>query len=242
MKGREGIPALTAYDFPMTRLLDEAGIPFILVGDSLGMVVLGYPDTTHVTMEDMEHHVRAAARAQPRALLAADMPFGSYRTPEQALASARRLIAAGAEAVKAEGGREILDQVRAIISSGIPYCGHLGMLPQQVKEEGGYHVKGRTEAQRERLLEDARALSEAGAFAIVLEIITPPVAGEITQSIPVPSIGIGSGAHCDGQILVTHDLIGLFPWFRPKFVKLKLQSAELIRSAVGAWKAEISAR
>jgi 3-methyl-2-oxobutanoate hydroxymethyltransferase len=242
MKGREGIPALTAYDFPMTRLLDEAGIPFILVGDSLGMVVLGYPDTTHVTMEDMEHHVRAAARAQPRALLAADMPFDSYRTPEQALASARRLIAAGAEAVKAEGGREILDQVRAIISSGIPYCGHLGMLPQQVKEEGGYHVKGRTEAQRERLLEDARALSEAGAFAIVLEIITPPVAGEITQSIPVPSIGIGSGAHCDGQILVTHDLIGLFPWFRPKFVKLKLQSAELIRSAVGAWKAEISAR
>jgi 3-methyl-2-oxobutanoate hydroxymethyltransferase len=132
--------------------------------------------------------------------------------------------------------------VRAIISSGIPYCGHLGMLPQHVKEEGGYHVKGRTEAQRERLLEDARALSEAGAFAIVLEIITPPVAGEITQSIPVPSIGIGSGAHCDGQILVTHDLIGLFPWFRPKFVKLKLQSAELIRSAVGAWKAEISAR
>src|SRR5882724_2609521 len=179
MKARgEKIPALTAYDFPMARLLDEVGIPLMLVGDSLGMVVLGYPDTTLVTMADMEHHVRAAARAKPRALLAADLPFGSYDTAESAVANARRLINAGAEAVKAEGGRAILPQVRAIISAGIPYCGHLGMLPQHVREEGGYKIKGRTESERDALLADARALVEAGAFAIVLEIVTPLVAAE----------------------------------------------------------------
>ncbi len=147
MKGRgEKIAALTAYDFPMTRLLDEAGIPLILVGDSLGMVVLGYPDTTHVTMAEMEHHVRAAARGKPRALLAADLPYRSYETVADAVANAKRLAAAGAEAVKAEGGREILEQVRAIVASGIPFLGHLGMLPQHVLEEGGYHVKGKKRA------------------------------------------------------------------------------------------------
>ena len=166
MKGRgERIAALTAYDFPMTRLLDEAGIPLILVGDSLGMVVLGYPDTTHVTMSEMEHHVRAAARAKPRALLAADLPYHAYETVADAVANARRLVAAGAEAVKAEGGREILEQVRAIVASGIPFLGHLGMLPQHVLDEGGYHVKGKREEEREALLEDARALADAGAFA-----------------------------------------------------------------------------
>src|SRR5437016_3601557 len=143
MKGREKIAALTAYDFALTRILDGLGIPLILVGDSLGMVVLGYEDTTFVTMSEMEHHVRAAARAKPRALLAADLPYQSYDTPEQALENARRLIAAGAEAVKAEGGREILPQVKKIISVGIPFLGHLGMLPQHVREEGGYHVKGK---------------------------------------------------------------------------------------------------
>jgi len=169
MKSRgEIIAALTTYDYPMTRLLDEAGIPLLLVGDSLGMVLLGYPDTTHVTLEDMEHHVRAAARARPRALLAADLPAHSYDTPEQAVASARRLVAAGAEAVKAEGGRNILPQVRAIVEAGIPYLGHLGMLPQSVHQEGGYHVKGRTEEERLRLLADAEALARAGAFAVVL--------------------------------------------------------------------------
>src|SRR5262245_29163355 len=178
----EKIPALTAYDFPMTRLLDEAGIPLILVGDSLGMVMLGYPDTTHVTMSDMEHHVRAAARARPRALLAADLPFRSYDTAGDALSNSQRLLTAGAEAVKAEGGRAILPQVRAIVDAGIPFLGHLGMLPQHVLEEGGYHVKGNNERERQALLADAQALQEAGAFAIVLELVVPPVAREITRA------------------------------------------------------------
>src|SRR5690242_20364629 len=148
MKARhQKIAALTAYDFPMTHLLDGAGIPFILVGDSLGMVVLGYPDTTCVTIEEMEHHVRAAARAKPRALLAADLPYRSYQTAESAVRTALRLTAAGAEAVKAEGGRVILEQVQAIIAAGIPFIGHLGMLPQSVREEGGYHVKGKTDVE-----------------------------------------------------------------------------------------------
>ena len=187
MKARgEKIAALTAYDFPMAKLLDETGIPLILVGDSLGMVVLGYPDTTHVTMAEMEHHVRAAARAKPRALLGADLPYRSYETVATALTNAKRLVAAGAEFVKAEGGREYLPQVRAIISAGIPFCGHLGMLPQNVLEEGGYHVKGKTEAEHQALLEDAQALADAGAFAIVLELVTPPVAKEITRPFPFP--------------------------------------------------------
>src|SRR4051812_46367978 len=177
MKTRgEKIAALTAYDFPMARLLDEAGIPLILVGDSLGMVVLGYPDTTHVTMQEMEHHVRAAARAKPMALLAADLPYQSYLTVKAAVANAKRLTDAGAEAVKAEGGREILDQVRAIRAEGIPFLGHLGMLPQHDLEEGGYHVKGREELEHQALLADADALVEAGAFGIVLELVAAPVA------------------------------------------------------------------
>jgi 3-methyl-2-oxobutanoate hydroxymethyltransferase len=232
----EKIAALTAYDFPLTKLLDEAGIPLIFVGDSLGMVVLGYPDTTHVTMAEMEHHVRAAARARPRALLGADMPYRSYETPETAVENAKRLAAAGAEFVKAEGGREIIGQVRAIIAAGIPFCGHLGMLPQHVLEEGGYHVKGKKETEREALLENAKALANAGAFAIVLEIVTPPVAKEITTRIPIPTIGIGSGGDCDGQILVTPDLIGMFPWFTPRFVKPRCSVGAEIKSAVAAWK------
>jgi 3-methyl-2-oxobutanoate hydroxymethyltransferase len=237
MKARgEKIAALTAYDFPMTKLLDEAGIPLILVGDSLGMVVLGYPDTTHVTMAEMEHHVRAVARAKPRALLGADMPYHSYETPETAVENAKRLAAAGAEFVKAEGGREIIGQVRAIIAAGIPFCGHLGMLPQHVLEEGGYHVKGKKEMEGEALFEDAKALADAGALAIVLELVTPPVAKEITRRISIPTISIGSGGDCDGQILVTPDLIGMFPWFTPRFVKPKVHCAVEIKSAVAAWK------
>jgi 3-methyl-2-oxobutanoate hydroxymethyltransferase len=236
MKGRgEKIASLTAYDYPTTRLLDETGIPLLLVGDSLGMVVLGYPDTTLVTMEEMEHHVRAAARAKPRALLGADLPYDSYRTAEAAVQNARRLVVAGAEAVKAEGGRVILEQVKAIVGAGIPFMGHLGMLPQGVREEGGYHIKGKNEGERQALLADAAALAEAGAFAVVLELVTPPVTREITKSIPIPTIGIGSGPDCDGQILVTHDLLGAFPWFTPKFVKPRLDAAKLMRAAVEDW-------
>ena len=238
MKGQR-IPALTAYDYPMAKLLDEIGIPLILVGDSLGMVVLGYPDTTQVTMTEMEHHVRAAARAKPKALLAADLPYRSYETVEGAVANAKRLATAGAEAVKAEGGRRILSQVRAIIAEGIPFFGHLGMLPQSVREEGGYHVKGKVESEREALVADAQALADAGAFAIVLELVAAPVAKELTRTIPVPTIGIGSGPDCDGQILVTTDLLGTFPWFTPKFVKPRLNAADQMRAAIEEWKKSI---
>ena len=227
--------ALTAYDYPMTRLLDEIGVPVLLVGDSLGMVVLGHPDTTHVTMADMEHHVRAAARARPSGLLVADLPFRSYEDPAMAVANARRLIAAGAEAVKAEGGREILPQIEAIRSAGIPFLGHLGMLPQHVLEEGGYRIKGRDEAQREALFADARALEAAGAFGVVLELVTPPVAEALSRAVSIPTIGIGSGDGCDAQILVTPDLVGLFPWFTPRFVRPRLDAASQIRAAVKGW-------
>ena len=240
MKGQgQKIASLTAYDYPTTRILDEAGIPLLLVGDSLGMVVLGYSDTTAVTMEEMEHHVRAAARAKPRALLGADLPYRSYQTAESAVRNARRLILAGAEFVKAEGGDVILNQVQAIIADGIPFMGHLGMLPQSVREEGGYHIKGKKEGEREALLADAAKLAQAGAFVLVLELVTPFVAREIIQSIPIPTIGIGSGPDCDGQILVTNDLVGTFPWFTPGFVKPRLDAAMLMRHAVQDWKKSI---
>ena len=237
MKARgEKIASLTAYDFPMARLLDEAGIPLLLVGDSLGMVVLGYPDTTHVTMAEMEHHARAAARARPQALLICDLPYRSYETVETAVANAKRLVAAGAEGVKAEGGRSILPQVKAIIAEGIPFLGHLGMLPQHVLEEGGYRVKGKEDTEQQALLADAQALADAGAFAIVLELITSAVAREITHRIPIPTIGIGAGPDCDGQILVTPDLLGMLPWYNLKHVKPKLNAAEQIRTVVKDWK------
>ena len=241
MKTRgEKIAALTAYDFAMAKMLDEAAVPFLLVGDSVGMVVLGYPNTTHVTMAEIEHHLRAAARAKPNALLGADLPFKSYETVPQAVENAKKLVAAGAEYVKAEGGREILPQVKAILENGIPFCGHLGMLPQHVLEEGGYKIKGKLEAEHQKLLDDAKALADAGAFAIVLELVTPPVAKEISEKISIPTIGIGSGPDCDGQILVTHDLTGSFPWFTPKFVKARVNVAAEIKSAVTAWKNSIA--
>jgi 3-methyl-2-oxobutanoate hydroxymethyltransferase len=241
LKGREKIAALTAYDYPTARLLDECGVPLLLVGDSLGMVVLGYPNTTHVTMAEMEHHVRAAARAKTSALLAADLPYRSYDTPEQAVENSRRLMAAGADAVKAEGGRAIEKQIRAIVADGIPFLGHLGMLPQHVLEEGGkYTIKGRDDASHARLLDDAALLAEVGAFAVVLELVTPAVAKEITERFPFATLGIGAGLDCDGQILVTNDLFGTFPWFTPKFVKKQLNAAEQMRAMVGEWRAGFS--
>jgi 3-methyl-2-oxobutanoate hydroxymethyltransferase len=239
LKGREKIPCLTAYDYPTAKLIDETGIPLILVGDSLGMVILGYPDTTHVTLPEMEHHIRAAARAKPKALLVGDLPCNSYRTPAEAVASSRRLMEAGAEAVKAEGGRSILRQLEAILADGIPVLGHLGMLPQSVKEEGGYKIKGKRDQEKLDLMEDAKALSEAGVFGIVLELVTPPVAAELTRSIPIPTIGIGSGPDCDGQILVSSDLFGMFPWFTPKFVKPRVEAAAMMKQAVAEWKQSI---
>jgi len=240
-KGRRPFGALTAYDYPGARLLDEAGVPLLLVGDSLGMVVLGHPDTTSVTMDDMVHHLRAVARARRCALVGADLPFKAYETPAQAVRNARRLVEAGAEYVKAEGGQEILPQVRAILAEGIPFMGHLGMLPQHVLEEGGkYRIKGRDEASRQRLLDDARAMEEAGAFASVLELVTSPVAAEIRSACSrMLTLGIGSGPDCDGQILVTHDLVGAFPWFTPKFVVPRARIGETIRSAAQDWLASL---
>ena len=227
----ERITALTAYDYPTARLLDESGIDIILVGDSVGMVVLGYPDTTLVKLEEMLHHTRAAARGVQRALLVADLSIGTYNTPQEAVANAQRLVEAGAKAVKLEGGASHVAQIEAIVRAGIPLMAHIGMLPQSVREEGGYKVKGRTPAGAELLLADARAVEEAGAFSVVLEIVAADAARQITEAITIPTIGIGSGEHCDGQILVTNDLIGLYPWFTPKFVSPEVHVAEEIRRA-----------
>jgi 3-methyl-2-oxobutanoate hydroxymethyltransferase len=235
------IAALTAYDYPVARLLDESGIDLILVGDSLGMVVLGYPDTTCVTMEDMIHHCRAAARGVETSLLAADLPFASYETPATAVANAARLAEAGAHAVKLEGGLSHEAQIAAIAATGISVCGHIGMLPQSIREEGAYRIKGTSPESAAALIEDARAVQRAGAFAVVLELVDARVAKEITALLSIPTIGIGSGPHCDGQILVTHDLIGLFPWFKPKFVSRKAHVADEIRASVAAFISETRA-
>jgi len=232
MKRRgQRITALTAYDYPTARLLDESGLDIILVGDSLGMVVLGYEDTTQVTLDEMLHHTRAVARGVKRALIVADMPIHSYDTPRQSVETARLFMKAGAQGVKLEGGVGHVPQIEAIVSAGIPFMGHIGMLPQSVREEGGYKVKGRTHEQAEALLRDARAVESSGAFSVVLEIVAPETAKMISQAIQIPTIGIGSGKDCDGQILVTHDLIGLFPWFKPKFVAPEANVAEQIRQA-----------
>ena len=231
----EKITALTAYDYPTARLLDETGIDIILVGDSLGMVVLGYQDTTRVTLEQMLHHTRAVARGVKQAALVADMPIHTYDTPAQAVANATKFVGAGAEAVKLEGGVTHVGQIEAITAAGIPFMAHIGMLPQSVRKEGGYKIKGRTQSEAAALLSDARAVEKAGAFSVVLEIVLADVAKQITNSIGIPTIGIGSGEHCDGQILVTHDLIGLFPWFTPKFVSPEARVGEEIRRAARAF-------
>lgn len=238
-KGGPALITLTAYDYPTARLLDEAGVELILVGDSLGMVVAGLPDTTGVTLAQMEYHTQIVARAVKRAVLIADLPFASYETAAQAVESARRLMAAGAHGVKLEGGTECLPQIEAIIGDGIPLLGHLGMLPQHVREEGGYKKKGRTEAEAARLRQSARDLEKAGAIGLVLESVVPPVATAITREAGIPTIGIGSGTECDGQIRVLHDIIGAFPWFRPPFAKVHADVAGAISAAVQAYIAEI---
>lgn len=236
LKGSRRIAALTAYDYPTARLLDDAGVDLLLVGDSLGMVVLGFPDTTHVTMEHMLHHTAAVARAKTRALVLADLPIHSYHTPGDALANARRLVDAGADAVKLEGGVRQADKVRAIVAAGIPVCGHLGMLPQRVLEEGGYRRKGRTPEQAAALQEGAEALVEAGVFAIILESVVASVAGKFAGATPVPVIGIGSGeTTCDGEVAVVTDLIGSFPWFVPPFAKPETDVAGSVLAAAEAY-------
>ena len=237
----EKLAVLTAYDYPTARLLDEAGVDIILVGDSLGMVVLGLPDTTGVTMNAMLHHAAAVRRAVKRAPVIVDLPANTYDTPDLALHNAKRLAAAGADAVKLEGGVSVINSVRAIVEAGIAYVGHIGMLPQSVRVEGGYKKKGKTEDGAASLLDDALALESAGASAIVLESIVPEVATRITAALQIPTIGIGAGSGCDAQVLVTHDLIGLYPWFKPPFAKAEANLAQEITRAARAFVAGVKA-
>ena len=239
-KGGLPIAALTAYDYPTARLLDDSGVDVLLCGDSLGMVVLGFPDTTHVTLAHMLHHVAAVARAKPQALIIGDLPIHTYETAAQALDTARQLAAAGAEAVKLEGGIRQVEKVRAITQAGIPVVGHLGMLPQRVLEEGGYRKKGRTPEQAEAIREGANALVEAGVCAIVFESIVPETARLITAELPVPTIGIGCGeGTCDGEIAVVTDLLGSYPWFVPPFAKPEADVAGMIRHAASRYVARV---
>lgn len=235
----EIISSLTAYDYPTARLLDEAGIDFILVGDSLGMVFAGLEDTTGVTIDHMIYHTQVVARGVKRALLGADLPYHSYESPDQALENARRLMDAGADAVKLEGGTSQIDQVTHLIQNGIPMIGHIGMLPQRIKEEGAYKKKGRSRDDAERLLKSAQDLETAGVGAIVLESVVPAVAAEITRNLKIPTIGIGAGSDCDGQIRVIHDLLGAYPWFRPPFAVVYADFAGDIKKAARCYIEEI---
>jgi 3-methyl-2-oxobutanoate hydroxymethyltransferase len=237
----EKITMVTAYDFPSARLVDRAGADIILVGDSLGMVVLGYENTTQVTMEEMLHHTRAVARAKPKALLVGDMPFGSFQaSAEDAVRNAVRFVReGGAEAVKLEGGQAVAPAVARIVASGIPVMGHVGLTPQSVNAFGGYRVQGRSGESEAQLLKDAAALEAAGVFAVVLEGIPLKLGRRITEGLRVPTIGIGAGPHCDGQVLVLHDLLGCFDGFSPKFAKAYADLSEEIVRAVAEFKAEV---
>lgn len=215
------ITMLTAYDYAMAVVLDEAGVDITLVGDSLGMVVLGYDSTLPVTMEEMLHHTKAVSRGTTRALLIADMPFLSYQISDtEAMHNAGRFLKeAGAQGVKLEGGREVAGLIRKMTSVGIPVMAHLGLTPQSVLQFGGYKIQGKEDAAANRIMEDARMIEEAGAFSVVLECVPAPLAGKITKALSIPTIGIGAGVDCDGQVLVINDMLGMFERFTPKFVK-----------------------
>ncbi len=245
-KKRKGQPItmMTAYDYPTAKWVDEAGIDVILVGDSLGMVVLGYSNTLPVTMEVMLHHCKAVARGAKRALLVGDMPFMSYQVSvEEAVRNAGRFLQeAGMDAVKLEGGREQVKTVRALVDAGIPVMGHLGLTPQRIHQLGGFRVQGRTAAAAQRLVEDALALEEAGVFAIVLEMVPAQVARYISERLQVPTIGIGAGPHCDGQVLVFHDTVGMFEEFQPRFVKRYAEVGSTIREALKRYREDVETR
>lgn len=240
---REGekISMLTAYDYSTAVLVDGAGVDMILVGDSLGMVVLGYDSTLPVTMEDMLHHTKAVSRAAQRAMVIGDMPFMSYQaSTEEAVRNAGRFMQeAGAHGVKLEGGQEVAETVRKITASGIPLVGHLGLTPQSVHQLGGYRVQGKDDKTARKLMEDARALEEAGAFSIVLECVPARLAGEISRALTIPTIGIGAGVECDGQVLVVNDMLGMFEKFTPRFVKKYAELNAEIRAAVGRYVDEV---
>jgi len=239
-EGRK-ITALTAYDYPFAKIVDEAGIDMILVGDSLAMVVQGKENTLPVTMEEMVYHTSMVVRAVKNALVIGDMPYLSYQVSvEEAVMNAGRFIKeAGAHGVKVEGGSEVLPQIKAMTKAEIPVLGHIGLTPQAILRMGGFKVQGRTEEQRKRLIEDALSLEDAGAFAIVLEAIPMDLAKEITEKLSIPTIGIGAGPHCDGQILVLHDILGLFERFTPRFVKRYANLKELSLQAIRQYKEEV---
>jgi 3-methyl-2-oxobutanoate hydroxymethyltransferase len=238
LRGRKGqrVAMLTAYDYPTAKLVADGGIDLILVGDSLGMVVLGYDSTTPVTLDDMVHHTKAARRGAPQAFLVADLPFLTYATPERALASAERLMKeAGADSVKLEGGEEVVPVVEALVRAGVPVMGHVGLTPQTASALGGYKLQGKDEETARRALDGAAALEKAGCWGVVLELIPAPLAKLVTEKIAIPTIGIGAGPDCDGQVLVFHDLVGMFSGFTPTFVKRYTEAGAAIKAAIGRY-------
>ncbi len=239
----EAFPMLTAYDFLSAQILDEAGIPVILVGDSLGNVMLGYDTTVPVTLDEMIHHTRAVVRGTEHALVVADMPFGTYQAgPQQALESATRMLKeTGCAAVKLENGGRTIDSTRLLVESGIPVMAHLGLTPQSVNQFGGFRVQGRSDDDRARILADARALQDAGAFSLVLEAVPSDLADEVTAALDIPTIGIGAGAGTDGQVLVWHDLLGLTTGRLPRFVKQYADLRSQIGDAVKSYAHEVAA-
>jgi 3-methyl-2-oxobutanoate hydroxymethyltransferase len=241
-KKREGrkLTMLTAYDFPFAQIVDEAGIDMILIGDSLGVVVQGNDTTLSVTMDEMLYHTRIVSRAAARALVIGDMPFMSFQPGiEEAVRNACRFLQAGAAAVKLEGGKAVADRVRAIAEMDIPVMGHVGLTPQSVHRMGGYKIQGREQAMADRIMADARAIEEAGAFAVVLEGMPMALGRSITKALTIPTIGIGGGPHCDGQVLVLHDLLGLFERFHPTFVKTYANLKSQALDAVKRYKEEV---
>jgi 3-methyl-2-oxobutanoate hydroxymethyltransferase len=245
MKQRgERISCLTAYDYSFARILDEAGVEMLLVGDSLGCVVQGGANTLAVTMDEMIYHTRLVARGRKRALVIGDMPFMSYQTgKDDALRNAGRFFKeAGAEAIKLEGGVAVQDAIRAIVDAGMPVMGHIGLTPQSVHQFGGYKIQGREKQRREALLRDAMAVEQAGAFAVVLEGMPEDLAGEITERLAIPTVGIGAGVECDGQVLVIHDMLGLFDDFAPKFVKRYADVKQTMLGAVKEFVGEVKER
>lgn len=237
----EKIVMLTAYDYSTAKIVDEVGVPLILVGDTLGQVVLGYESTIPVTMEDMLHHAKAVMRGTKHALVVGDMPFMTYHVSiEDALRNAGRFIQeAGCQAIKLEGGVTVAERVKRIVDCGIPVMGHIGLTPQSINQLGGHKIQGKTPKAAAGLLEDARALEQAGAFAVVMETVPAPLATLISKRISIPTIGIGAGAGCDGQVQVINDLLGLFTDFVPKHAKQYAKLAEVIKSAVGQYYEEV---
>lgn len=235
-KQGEKISALTAYDYPQALLVDRAGVDILLVGDSLGNVVLGRKDTTEVKVEEMIHHIKAVKRAEPRSLIVADLPANSYSSVDMALTHSEAFTAAGADAVKLEGGQSVFPQLKALTSAGFQVLGHAGLLPQTAHLEGGFKIKGKTTEEAELILKDAMKIEEAGAFGVVLELVPPALAAEITSRLSIPTIGIGAGKECDGQILVLHDILGLGPGPFPRHVKPPVHYFELMAQTLSEWK------